>query len=78
MTIAATIVQPESSGEPFSLSGTLTWGLKKKSTADEISCVTPETHLKFGWVSKEIDPIFLTGRSGIHIALLRNSTLGYT
>jgi len=70
--ITANVVQPEQSPGPFSWSGLFTWGVKHKLTSDETSCVPSETYLELYWVSKDLDPIFLSGRSGIPADLLRH------
>ena len=72
VTITANVVQPEQGLGPFSWSGLFAWGMKHKLTGDEISSVSSETYLELYWVSKEVDPIFLSGRCGIPVDLLRN------
>jgi hypothetical protein len=72
ITITANVVKPAQSQGPFSWSGLFAWGMTHKLTGEAVKCVSSETYLELYWVSKNVDPIFLSGRAGIPVELLRN------
>ncbi|KAF8151005.1 hypothetical protein B0H34DRAFT_678719 [Crassisporium funariophilum] len=73
ITMAAHVIEPVRSAVPFSWNAEVSWSLGHKGTGRKIDCAYPRTtQLELYFISDDIHEIFLAGRSGVPVELLRN------
>lgn len=70
--VAAKIIDPHRNSDPFSWNADVSWELEQKDVTHKIE--SPEkTRLELYWISPNIHEIFLAGKAGIPINLLRGA-----